>query len=730
MDARSTRHLKIAAPTSRHGAIFLGALFTLLVASACKNETPSSTRESAEAAAIDSTSASEAGAPLVHSIEPPLAMNAPAAASQDGGDPYTGIEEQFSSVTAASNSEERWGADKGSATDERPTFGEPVRQIYEAPESAGMIPIALGEGTPTASINANPNSVENLGLGWNADVHERTCKENCGKLPSVRVSHSYRLRLSVVTGAARATISPRILTELAKSATESASLVLIPIFADGATAIPGSSSVEFPIEIQRLSEIAPTMAPTWGEQSIPFLVTSNARGCIRIVVSVWNEEKTTALDAIAVAIPVAGSRETANCDLSNTKSPSGIEIISMADVVDVYGGAPTVNTDNRVAIHAFQIGKSDAASFVVAVLRENDKSLVSGWRLQSSITSAFGTGSNFQSSVEHDRAKLATNTRADQGKLQILGPLYGEASTYIKKKLFSATSKHDIPGLTADQTFIEIKRMIETSNQTLVSAQFFILGADGSDRLFLPLEILGAPSSPVFNRQFELVTPLSISSPPKQTSCIRNWNVIAAQSVGADVEKIGKPYDQTYSSIVDREPTRWRARTITSKAGAQQLFEAADASSAEGLIILSHYGRQSLKIENNEPALEVEDLLREFAPGSVAFIAACNTAAPEEAKALISKLHSKNIGTIVASPLSVPVPYATVLTNSLLDVLDDAYRAGDERTMRELYTAATKHATDYYQQINNYGDGFMHFEYLLIGNENAQLCPPRPGPRQ
>ncbi|MGH8109169.1 MAG: hypothetical protein ACREO1_10705 [Arenimonas sp.] len=586
------------------------------------------------------------------------------------------------------------------------------------------------QNPPLGLVEQPLGFVEQVQLGWDADVSpESECFPSCAPFISITRGKTYNLNLSVVAEAVEARISS--ILDVAVKATpkgESLKVNLVPIFASGVS--PSSNTAyhtSYPLSLKR-PVLSPSTEPAqkWGSTKIPFVVNSFARGCAQIVVSVWNEEMTIALDSLLVTVPVDGfigqtsCRDPANGNLRLQKTM----VQSMADVVDIFADPRSMESkSNRVGIHVFEVGASRGDSYAVVVIHTGStEAQVSGWRLVSTITESFRTDQEFQNRVTLDRKQLS---QTESGRWA-----YQKTAEFIKKKLFTAESPSQVPGMSAEQTFDAIKAAIESDPKTRVSAQFFVPGgADGNERMYLPLRMLAAPNSKLIAGDFVLIEPISASNTNNSSTCISKWNVLTGPSILKNLEE---PHRLIANRITALHEKSWRAPTIASHDGVKAFFNPAAGSSAaptspEGIVLLAHYGAGGIEIESDIEKIDMEDIKRSFAPGSVAFLAACGTAAPNASNGLIHNLHQRNIDSFVASPLSVPADYALVLTEHLLKAIDSSYENHKTPTLQELYAEAVEATSLHYKNTNGFiGDGHQHLEYVLIGDPTIRLCnlPP------
>ncbi|MCF7222516.1 hypothetical protein [Marilutibacter chinensis] len=627
----------------------------------------------------------------------------------------------------------------------------PAELVHEEDEPA-IVPTAAAFSGPAEDL-----PVEGFRIGWTAGVSPRIdCPPDCAPVTTVARGRSYQLDVAVVDRALQARVSTTLEERLRELREDRALVVhLVPIFADGVSPAPGNGTTAYPLVLRKPSpppspsiddEEAGTGADgtgsddagaddrtdrVFGRQSIPFLVNAYARGCAQIVLSVWNEEMTIALDGLVVTMPIDGFFGQTSCrDPSDRERRLQAPVVkSMADVVDVLDRPAGVADDaSHVGLHVFEVGASRGDSYAVMVVQPRDgERQVAGWRLVSSIEDAFRANAEFQRRVVADRGYLS---QAERGHWA-----YQKAAKFIKDKLFSAQASSQLPGMSAEQAFAALKALAESDDETVVSAQFFVPGRGGdSERMYLPLRMLAAPGSQLITNDFTLVEPISVPG-ALTPGCVSRWHVLVGRSVAHDLPDEHK---RIVDRIVALPPTDWRNAALTGHTQVEAFFAgtagtppsaASSAASApagaEGIILVAHYGSDGIEIERGSgEVIDMEDIRRRFAPGSAAFLAACNTASPNASNGLIQRLHRHNVESFIASPLSVPTDYALVLTEQLINDIDRAYYEGDTPTLQALYAQAVATTERRYSETNGFvGDGHLHREYVLIGDPSVRLCP-------
>ena len=560
---------------------------------------------------------------------------------------------------------------------------------------------------PDASIAASAPNV-----GWVSVVYDdESCGNDCAQVDVLERNHSYTLALNLLSDSYQERASERVNEAFRATPPGGAlKLKLIPVFTNGATdAEDRTDLAQISFEL-----VKQTPDSASGRSTIPFAVTSSARGCVQMVVSVWDAKMRLALDDLLVMIPLKGEQSQCRDPASPSTALTRPKVRSLAGGSDSYwASGPDDDSLRRISLHFFETGNR---SFAIVSIREPDKPIeVAGWRLQSGLSDSFRSEEEFQKRVVDDRQQLDF-VDIDQRWA------YQSAAELLKDKLFTYDDDWKPMGALPGDVFGRISEMIKSDPAPVVSAQFFVNDrSPDARRMYLPLRLLAGPNSRMMSRDFHLVEPLRLAS-DTGNRCIAHWNVIVGASVDTGVPEAFAKIPKRIASLPERP---WRSKALRTLDATRAFFRNDGApATTQGLIVAAHHGKYGFEIEPKRGSIMPEDLKRGFGPGSSAFLAACGTASPESSSGMIRRLHQKNFESFVASPLSVQTGYALVLTEQLLAVLDKAYESGENATVKELYDRAIEETSRIYKLNNlNPGDAYQGLEYVQIGDPSTRICP-------
>lgn len=553
------------------------------------------------------------------------------------------------------------------------------------------------------------NAAPTPGLYWKAAALSQYCDAECEDQKQVRRGDEYLLRVRLnerVEDRGRATESlGRVVADGRVHRFK-----LIPLFLDGVGFGGGVHAVD--LRIMRPG----SAQDDWGTADIPFSVLPEARGCAQMIVSVWDTGMRQAFDAFLVTFPVVGAGASGCQDpLHPATILAGPSLVSVTDVFHPWVASEFETAQDRISIYAFELPLATRDSYGVAVLDHGGTKSFEGWKLNRPLSRGFGDhAANFSAVAEQDRKRMRGATPGQW--------IYRQTAEFIRDNLFTdKAGRRD--------AFDRIRGFVNAHEGVDVSLQLYVPlpGGDEYGLMFLPLRIMAAPGSEIFSNDFNQYSPLSGAVEPVDR-CISRWQVI----VNPDFAKSdGSPAGMSFA-VADAiarlkalEKNSWRNASLSSYDDIREYLGADEDGNdtgddgATGLVVIAHYGRGMLGLENEEK-LPISAIRRRFPPGSAAFLAACETAIPTEADGLIRQLRNGNVETFVASPLQVPVTYVVPLMDRFVTQLGDAYAKGRTPTVGELYRDAIEAMKS--GSGAEIGERVLGREFVLVGNPDRRLC--------
>jgi hypothetical protein len=242
-----------------------------------------------------------------------------------------------------------------------------------------------------------------------------------------------------------------------------------------------------------------------------------------------------------------------------------------------------------------------------------------------------------------------------------------------------------------------------------------------SHSLFLPLEILGAQGDGAV-----LAKPITVVQPlPRErygsAPCVGEW----AFGIPTKLDVSGR-ITNPLALISARAPGRWLQDVPEVKAYLSDVSDS-PAEPAQGLVLLAHHENGQLWFDSPARRIIREDIVREFPAGSIAFLAACSAAMPQDGNAaLLYDLNERGVDAVIASPFAIPAEYGTQLAVAFADVVREARQVGRNSTIADLFTQALERTTANLAAKTGGDYADIGLEYVLVGNPNLVVCSNAP----
>lgn len=564
-----------------------------------------------------------------------------------------------------------------------------------------------------------PSLPVDTAVGWRAEL--MSDGEARQFVPS-GASHS--LRLAAELDGALPRVSDTLQRQIdALGPSETIELAVVPVFAD-AMVKPALGSPS----AYRLVLRAPAGSPGLGAVDIPFIASAPSGGCGSLALSLWDAAMTRAMDSLLLAIPIGSGPEALEACLRRFGTAGGIVAGNEATFFATPAGELPASPAPVVGLHAFEFAPpaGNHVNYVVFAHRApgSDQTII-GWQAEKRLSDAIDR-KQFEQLLAAAHESLASSDKANREKA------YQYVSRLMHRLLFTAATPAPA-GQGPQDAFRLLQDYINSADAPTVSARFSIRGTAANDLMYVPLKLLAWPIPGYLgNDEFGVVQPLERPGADVVDACISKWNLLVPRKLDG-ISGESRTRLEEIHNLPDRP---W----IGEHASDTQAFfdfltnasEPEPDAQPEGLILLSHYRREGLDPEWNAgnesapPVIPEAFIERRFPRGSVAFLAACETAAPDAADGLIDTLNANGIDSVVASPFSINANYAINLTRQLLFELDKAYSAGDQPTLRQLLDRAASRTAGFYPD-NERMVAKQSLELVLAGNPDIRICAPQGG---
>ncbi|MDP9120079.1 MAG: carboxypeptidase regulatory-like domain-containing protein [Acidobacteriota bacterium] len=296
---------------------------------------------------------------------------------------------------------------------------------------------------------------------------------------------------------------------------------------------------------------------------------------------------------------------------------------------------------------------------------------------------------------------------------------YRQLETIFSGIVFSAP---DAEGREAAQAAKEeLEQLVEDEHFPVVATRFIdTLGSS----LPLPLGLLGMSKDRLLGDLAYVTQPLPVERPGKVEHCIRfkDFKVAIPNSLGlgadecerADLDRLLKPI------VAPSAPFLADFDTLE-----QYLAPSDDVETGrqEGLLLIAHHADGFISFNPQfSPAMQSENMTRQFAPGSAAVLIGCTVSGLRplnRSLPLIRTLNENGIDAMIFSPFNVNVELGSRLAVHFADELEAARRSETPVTFLQLYKRVlrkTRHddiVRPFLKELS---------EFSLVGNGNLEIC--------
>lgn len=438
-------------------------------------------------------------------------------------------------------------------------------------------------------------------------------------------------------------------------------------------------------------------------------VKATREGCANVAFAVWDEARVEPLDYIVVSLPV--------------RSLGGPEVhcYGKQDSQDMAAGLGTLLREPRkdgvkadAALHVFEFEDSGAEHTVAVLVHArrlaaamNDPTAkdsgVYSWELQSSLAWYMGDKGPLTGLIAD------AHRRVNKAEAYPYEGVVSDMSTVL---FAGKTDEDDSRAQLAKRAFVEA---VDSGSPARV---FMRLVDKSSQAVFLPIGLLAAKvSKPFVSKRFTVIQSLP-SSDASSASCIRSWHVArSSQLEGAEGDAV-----TLLAGAPAQLPSPGELLT-THQAVLGYLASQPVAREGEGFIMLAHHEAGSLRFTDKDrppPRISSESVTRLFPASSMGVLAACSTSGSGPTSAIVNRLASQGMSTLILSPFPVDIEYGVRLA-----------LAFEKRAMQETLAPSgavaallfEKSAADVAASIpGNSALQDMALEFQLAGNPDLTVC--------
>jgi tripartite-type tricarboxylate transporter receptor subunit TctC len=442
-----------------------------------------------------------------------------------------------------------------------------------------------------------------------------------------------------------------------------------------------------------------------GRLQVPVITNDNG-GCAQVAFSIWDSGFSRPLDHVVLTLPIRadGAAPGPSCGVPRVQGAFA-----------ALNGALSATTPPTIdaALHLFEFG--DGASTRMAAVYVDSHAFANSKPHQPSrergIYHWFLT-SSLRNYVATDLVAAVTTGR-NAGE-------YSLAANELARKIFrSDADPANDPAELALQSLARIARDKATPPIVLVRAML----ADGH-HMYVPLALLAAQGGKLGKRP-NVVYPMPRENYDDNV-CVDNWTLGIPDAI-LENQPISIPAVDL--SSLRRPPLRSLLDVVS-------YFEyaAAASTSPEALVLLAHQskGRLWFKGDGTAERMFYDDIRKQFANGSVAVLAACGTASPDNGNQLVlERLNLKGFDAMVVSPFPVPEPYGKALTLAIVHVVNDARVQRKPLTLVEIFDLAVEYMVaqeapdslpEAVRERRRRETREKALEFIITGHHAAKLC--------
>jgi len=430
---------------------------------------------------------------------------------------------------------------------------------------------------------------------------------------------------------------------------------------------------------------------------IPIIVHAETPGCAQIGLAIWDGALRHPLDILRTAVDVTTGNSTSAfaCGTDSSIKPlsSGIvqTLLSTSNVPKADAG-----------LFFFEFATTTGEIVNTAMFIGPDYQVLS-WQPTQALTSLL---------FSDDASSVGRQIQAARCKrLDSCVENFGPIAKMFSDVLFSDKNIDGEKAATAARKALE-QLTARVGNAPTILMRF--TDREGNTRplpfglLKLGPKLLGDAST--------ILQPLPIPRYDADSVCISNWKNFIPSSLGGD-DIVPDNYLQIKDSPTFPVLRKWsQLRDYLNETNHP-------TSQGEGLLLVAHHGAGFIRFEpTSSDFFYANDIKHDYAPGSVAVIGACSTAALTPLNKdlpFVTALNKHGIDAMIVAPFEVSAPLASRFAIHFFESVAAAREKHETPNLSELFEMA-RLATRRELSMAPFLDELA--EFSLLGNANIKLC--------
>jgi TRAP-type C4-dicarboxylate transport system substrate-binding protein len=462
-------------------------------------------------------------------------------------------------------------------------------------------------------------------------------------------------------------------------------------------------------------------------------VRAKRDGCATIAFVVWDAAHVTPLDQVLVEYPVRKNDDIPDsCVQRRFETPRGPAYRVPAEQ-PMQAGLETFLRGGYDGMPMADIGLSyfesedlaDKISSTVVMIDRKQLSQagkspsVSGvyaWQSASSLSRYVSMSTGLADLIARAHNNLSANREHP----------FADAANEFADVLFAGASPADTA--IAAKARAQFKDTVRSTDHPQVVVRLY----DASNRpVYLPLRLLAAGGSrAVVSQKFDVVQLLP-SAGAWQSTCVKSWHVarptvLQDANPPAATELLAASRLKTPGVDLLDTHEKLRAYLAGGPVGPQS------PPGGEGLLLLAHHdaaGSLSFNLgDRSPPRIRSDQINRQFPPGSIGILIACNTTGPnQETSAITERLTNYGgMDSIIVSTFPVDTEFGVRLAIEVERRVARARADGSQPDLKSILNDAIEKvatADPSYSSYQQEGVRDEGLELQVVGNSNLRLCP-------
>jgi len=423
-------------------------------------------------------------------------------------------------------------------------------------------------------------------------------------------------------------------------------------------------------------------------------VEAEGTGCAAVGLSIWTDSnKPRPLDYLSRRITVLdanGVSPSCATSLPPASTPMTTQLLSLLSAED--------GTQPDIALHIFELDLGGTvqrvSSQAVFVAAQPDGPVSFAWPLAEDV-SAFVA----------DQNSLLKNVAAAHN-----GKGYEPLMAALTRSVFPEDQA------AARDALRLLREIAPHEPRPTVFAR--LVDLTGTARL-LPLGLIDAGGGRPLGELANIIEPLPQEERTQPTPCVQAWTMVLPEAL-----------TQYASQTCSARPSTTSIRQWPEFA--RYLSPAQQPSASEGLLLLAHQATGTLSFDNsatNTNWADTTQLQRQFPPGSVAMMVACNAGADANQygeRSWLTHLNAAGVDAEIVSPFEVASDFGVCLASHFANSIDEARQSGRETPLIDLFREASGRVKADYSRSPSAEERARAngiYEFVLAGNGQLTICP-------